>query len=102
MQGTLGAAFRITSQGSAFTVKFATWDGKGSETFFRKGVLRGAVLQLDRPVFDVIEQPFTKIYVVSAGKEVRLIPSADVPLLEKLGGTSNRSRAIAGLTFHRV
>jgi hypothetical protein len=102
MQGKLGAAFRITEQGGHYFVKFATWDGKGSETFFRHGDLHGAVLKLDRPVFDVIEHPFTKIYVVAAGKEVRLLPSSDVALLDRVGGTPIRARAIAGLTFHRV
>ena len=102
MQGVLGSAFRITSQGSRYVVKFATWDGKGSEVFYRHASLRGSVLQLDRPVFDSIDHPFSKIYVVAAGKDVRLLPSADVAVLEKLGATSHRPQAIAGLTFHRV
>ena len=100
-QGPLGSAFRITPNGSAYKVKFATWDRKGSETFFRNAVLKGAVLQLDRPVFDVVEQPFSKVYVVMVGKESRLLPSSDVSVLEKLGATPNRAKAIAGLTFHR-
>ncbi len=101
-QGVLGAAFRISRDGARYDVNFVTYDRKGSEVFHRFAILRGAVLNLNRPVFDLVEKPFSKIYIVQVGKEPRLLPSADVTQLDHLAEDRRvRARAIAGLTFHK-
>ena len=101
-QGPVGAAFRVSRDGSRYDVNFVTYDPKGSEVFRRMAVLRGAILILNRPVFDLVEKPFSKIYVVQVGKEPRLVPSADVNQLDRLAANPRiRARAIAGLTFHK-
>ncbi|MEA2553460.1 MAG: hypothetical protein QOJ65_1636 [Fimbriimonadaceae bacterium] len=101
-RGSLGAAF-VISGGPAFTVSFHTWDPKGGIVFRRKAQLKGSTLTLNRPVFDTIDRPFTKLYVVQVGKGLALLPSADVPLLDRMAKTpSERAKAIAGLTFKRA
>jgi hypothetical protein len=101
-QGTLGAAFGITRLGRGYAVNFLTWDAKGNEVFRRSATLHGGLLALDRPVFDLVERPFSKVYVVKVGKEARLLPSADVAQLDAWASNPKlRARAIAGLTFRK-
>lgn len=100
VRGPLGAAFGIAKAGTGYAVNFVTWDPKGSVVFRRTGRLQGGTLTLDRPVFDVVDRPFTKVYVIAMGKGVRLIPSADVELYERLiRAKRNVPQVIAGLTF---
>lgn len=100
VRGPLGAAFAITKSGTGYGVNFVTWDPKGSLVFRRSGTLQGAMLTLDRPVFDVVDRPFTKVYVIAMGKGARLIPSADVELYERLvKRKQNVAQVVAGLTF---
>ena len=102
-RGPLGAALQISPLGGRYTVNFVTWDPQGSIVFHRTGDLQVNQLVLDRPVFDNVDHPFSKLYVLDMGKSVSLIPSSDVELFERLMKQNrNRPQVIGGLTFGRI
>lgn len=101
-RGPIGAAFGISGPGPRYSVNFATWDPQSSLVFRRTATLQGGVLVLNRPVFDVVDHPFTKVYVIAMGKGVRLIPSADVQSFEKMvKNKKTQAEVVEGLTFRK-